>query len=325
MIKTFYFSSENNQMLHPELGDIQSSLNNENGFLWVSIEQATDEELLSVLRDVFHFHPLAIEDCQSSGYQTPKVDDFEDYLFLIVNAIAASEDYKDLITRELNIFLGKNYLVTCYTDSSMPPVEYVLNRIRKDERLWKNGPDFLCHAIIDFLVDGYMPLLDNMDEEVENLEDDVLASPNPATLQRLIFLKHNIMSLRKVISPLREVVNRLSRDDFPQIDEQSKIYYRDIYDHLVRIQDLNESIRDIVSGAMDIYLNSTSLRLNAIMKALTIVSTIFLPLTFLAGVYGMNFHFMPELTWKLGYPILWFVFLLIVAVMLGFFKKRDWF
>ncbi len=133
------------------------------------------------------------------------------------------------------------------------------------------------------------------------------------------------MALRRIISPQREVINRLSRDDFPMIDRQSRIYFRDIYDHLVRIQDLTELLRDIVSGVMDIYLNSTSLRLNEVMKALTVVSTIFLPLSFVAGVYGMNFHYMPELSWRYGYLLIWVVFVLIFGGMLAWFKKRNWF
>jgi magnesium transporter len=295
------------------------------GTLWVSLENASAAEIESMLGGVFQFHHLSIEDCLSIGYQTPKVDDFDSYIFIIANAIQPNGDFKDLETIELDLFLGKNFLVTCYTDEAMPCVQSTWQRLSKDSRITERGADFLCHAILDVLVDEYMPLLDEMDEEVEWLEDKVLEKPESATLQRLLALKHAVMSLRRVISPQRELINRLSRDEFPQIDRVSQIYFRDIYDHLVRIQDLSESIRDIVSGAVDIYLNSTSLRLNVVMKALTIVSTIFLPLTFLAGVYGMNFKYFPELNWPLGYPLLWVVFLIIVAAMLYFFKKRGWF
>jgi magnesium transporter len=207
----------------------------------------------------------------------------------------------------------------------MPPVEKVWKGIERDERIYSNGSDFLCHAILDALVDDYMPVLDKMDEEIEWLEDRVLSKPEPETLERILSLKHSVMTLRRIVSPQRETINRLSRDDFPQIDRQSRIYFRDIYDHLVRIQDLSESIRDIVSGAMDIYLNSTSLRLNEIMKALTIVSTIFLPMSFFAGVYGMNFHYFPEITWPYGYAYVWALFIAIFVGMLIFFKKRGWF
>jgi magnesium transporter len=295
------------------------------GIIWVSLEQASEAEINQVLLETFQFHHLTVEDCLSVGYQTPKVDDFGKYIFIIANAIKPNGGFKGLDTIELNIFLGDDYIVTCFTDEHMPCIENTWQRLGRDERMTTRGADFLCHAILDTLVDDYMPLLDEMDEEVEWLEDQVLAKPEKETLERLLTLKHSVMSLRRVISPQREFINRLSRDEFPQVGKISRIYFRDIYDHLVRIQDLSESIRDIVSGAVDIYLNSTSLRLNEVMKALTVVSTIFLPLTFLAGVYGMNFKYFPELNWYFGYPLLWVIFIVIVLAMLAFFKKRGWF
>jgi magnesium transporter len=171
-----------------------------------------------------------------------------------------------------------------------------------------------------------MPILDKMDDEIEILEDQVLEKPTTKTMGRILELKHSLMYLRRVLSPQREAMNRLSRDDFPMIDQTSRIYFRDIYDHLVRFQDLADSLRDIVSGAMDIYLNSTSLRLNEVMKALTIVSTIFLPLSFVAGMYGMNFQYMiPNYSWKYGFAFFWVICLGIAFGMLAFFKKRGWF
>ncbi|MCC6148168.1 MAG: magnesium/cobalt transporter CorA, partial [Anaerolineaceae bacterium] len=277
------------------------------------------------LKDTFNFHPLAIEDCQSDNFQTPKVDDFKDYIFIVTQYIQLNEQKTGLVAHQLSLFLGSNFLVSCSLLEKTPPVEEVWDGLNHDERLHENGSDFLCHAILDRLVDGYMPILDQLDEEIDRLEDNVLAKPEPQTLERILALKHNIMALKRVISPMREVMNKLSREDFPQIDLRSRIYFRDIYDHLVRFQDLSESIRDIVSGALDIYLSSTSLRLNGIMKALTIVSTIFLPLTFLAGVYGMNFHFMPELSVPWAYPVLWGIFILLGAGMIYLFKRRGWF
>jgi magnesium transporter len=207
----------------------------------------------------------------------------------------------------------------------MPPVEMVWNRIEKDQRLLSHGADFLTHAILDALVDDYMPLIDQMDEEIEWLEDRVLEKPNPETLERILALKHTTLTLRRIVGPQRENMNRLSRDDFDLIASKNKIYYRDIYDHLVRIQDLIESVRDIVSGTLDIYLSATSNRLNEVMKALTVVSTIFLPLSFFAGVYGMNFKYFPEINWPLGYLFVWVLFLSVAGSMIFLFKKRNWF
>lgn len=325
MIRSIYISSESHQKENLSPDEIKVALQDAQGLLWVSLEAPTAEETQQILNDLFNFHILTIEDCQSLGYQPPKVDDFGDYLFIIAHAIKPNQSFDELETMELNLFLGKNYLVTNFLESELHPITQVFNAIKKDRRLIQNGADFLCHAILDVLVDDYMPLLDKMDEEIEWLEDTVLSKPDPSTLERILNLKHSLMALRRIIAPQREIMNRLSRDDYPQIDRQSKIYFRDIYDHLVRIQDLSESIRDIVSGALDIYLNSISLRLNNIMKALTVVSTIFLPLSFVAGVYGMNFQYMPELSWRLGYLFVWIVFVIIFIGLLLAFKRRGWF
>ncbi len=325
MIRSIYYPPGGDARRDLSIDAMRTALKQSDGLLWVSLEHPSEEEVCQVLHDTFHFHPLAIEDCLSPGYQTPKLDDFGDHIFLIAHALHPAEDFRDLVTMELDFFVGSNYLVTCHIDDVMPPVEAIWKRLERDERVYRNGSDFLCYALLDHLVDDYMPLLDQMDEEIEWLEDRVLARPEPQTLERILQLKHSVMSLRRIIAPQREIINRLARDEFPMIDRHSRIYYRDIYDHLVRIQDLSESIRDIVSGSMDIYLNSTSLRLNEVMKALTIVSTIFLPMSFVAGVYGMNFEHMPELSWKLGYLFVWIVFLTIPVIMLIYFKKRKWF
>lgn len=325
MIRSIYFEPNKPPEYLNTLPEIQAKKNNPNGYIWVSLESSNNAEMDEILRATFNFHPLAIEDCQSNGYQTSKVDDFVAYLFIIAHALKKQEKFTDIDTLELNLFVGENYLVTCFTDPQMPPVEKTWARADRDFRLSNFGPDFLCHSILDGLVDEYMPLIDQMESEVEWLEDSVLEKPTPATLERLLNLKHSIMSLRRIINPMRETMNRLSRDEYSQIDVQSRYYFRDIYDHLVRIQDLADTIRDIVSGALDIYLNSTSLRLNEIMKALTIVSTVFLPLSFIAGVFGMNFSKIPGSTHPLG-----FYFTSIGMVLLGFgmfayFKKRGWF
>jgi len=306
-------------------GEITAALSLPDALLWVSLENPDDAEI-NILRDVFNFHHLAIEDCLNDGYQPPKVDDFGAYIFLIVHAIHPDQDLTELETHELNLFLGPNYLVTVFKGDSLAPIETVFRKIKRDERITQNGSDFLCHAVLDAVVDEYMPIIDHMDDEIEWLEDQVLAKPTPQTMERIINLKHSIMSLRRIISPMREVMNRLSRDDFDLIDRQSRIYFRDIYDHLVRIQDLSDTIRDIVSGTMDIYLNSTSLRLNEVMKALTIVSTIFLPLSFLAGVYGMNFAVTyPPFDWKYGFAFFWGLSISVALGMLIWFKRRGWF
>jgi magnesium transporter len=325
MMRSIHYTTQGRLDKDLTLDKIGQVLSEKEGLMWVHLDCPDEQELLAVLRDTFHFHPLSIEDCQSTGYQTPKVDDFDEYLFIVVHALQPGPQFDRLETNELNCFIGENYLVTSSLAPEMSPVNKVWNRLHLDERLIRRGTDFICHAILDEMVDEYMPLLDDLEEEIEELEDAVLTDPQLETLQRILALKHNILALRRVISPQREVMNRLSRDDFPQIGHQNQIYFRDIYDHLVRIQDLSDTIRDIVSSALDTYLSATSNRLNQVMKALTIVSTIFLPLTFLAGVYGMNFRHMPELEWQIGYPLVWCVFILLALGMAWFFRKRGWF
>jgi magnesium transporter len=326
MIRSFSFSQDQQKTYGLSLEEIARAFHSAEGLLWVVLDHPDQEELLTVLRDTFQFHPLSIEDCGNEGYQIPKVDDYDDYIFLVLHALLPQgQDLVDLEMRELDLYLGKNYVVSIFRSAEMPPVERVWNRLEKDDRLFKNGADFLCHALLDALVDDYMPLIDSMDDEIEWLEDKVLEKPSPETLERILALKHATLSLRRVIGPQREIMNRLSRDDFELIAPKHRIYFRDIYDHLVRIQDLSESVRDIVSGTLDIYLSATSNRLNEVMKALTIVSTIFLPLSFVAGVYGMNFRYFPEINWQYGYLFVWGIFVVIVAAMLIYFKRRGWF
>lgn len=325
MIRSIYFPPNNKPVRNIPVDQFTSCIAQPDGLLWVIMEGSKPSEIQSVLGDIFNFHPLTIEDCLSDGYQTPKIDDFGDYLFIIAHAIKPNVEINEDTVMELNLYLGANYVVSLTPESGMPPINKIWTLLEKDQRIHQGGSDFLCHAILDLLVDDYMPLLDRMEDEIEALEDQVLAKPRVETLERILSLKHSIMVLRHIIWPQREVVNRLSRDEFPMIDEKSRIYFRDIYDHIIRIQEMSENIRDIVSGSLDIYLNSTSLRLNEIMKALTIVSTIFLPLSFVAGNYGMNFKFMPELNWPLGYLMVLGIYFVIVVSMLTFFKRRGWF
>jgi magnesium transporter len=294
------------------------------GLLWVSLERPTEAEVQSILHDVFRVHPLSIEDTLSTEYQAPKVDNFTEYIFLVMHALQPGFPAQALETMELDLFLGHNYLVTSFTSPHMPAVQYVWDRLDRDERLLARGPDVLCHAVLDKLVDDYLPLLDDIDLEIDALEDEVLTGPLENTLERILDMKHGMLTLRRIVMPQREVINRLSRDELPQISPNNRIYYRDIYDHLVRIYDLSETVRDVVTGTLDTYLSVTSNRLNEVMKTLTVVSTIFLPLAFIASVYGMNFVNMPELGWRYGYFALWAVFLLVAAGMLAIFRRHRW-
>ncbi|MPM16040.1 Cobalt/magnesium transport protein CorA [bioreactor metagenome] len=325
MIRCLQFSISSKSFAEIKLTDIDLSQPDPDKLLWVSLESTTDTEIYEVLDQKFHFHPLAIEDCLSNDYQIAKVDDYKDYIFMIINALKPDREFHELETQEVDIFLGQNFVVSCFSAKNLPPVEKVIYKFQRDSRVYTHGPDFICHALVDSIVDEYLPVIDKMEMEIEWLEDSVLEKPNPETLAQLLRLKHSIMSLRRVITPLREVINKLARDEYPQIEAQMRLYFRDIYDHVIWVLDISDTIRDIVSGALDIYLNSTSLRLNEVMKALTIVSTIFLPLSFVASVFGMNFRFMPWIDSTSGFLLVNLVFFAISVGMLIFFKFRKWF
>ena len=296
------------------------------GLLWVSLEDAPDTEVVGILQTGFGFHPLTITDCINEHYQAPKVDIFDDYLFVVTHAVQppAPGEEDRVATAEFNLFLGANYVVTVSSGAAVKAVRELWERLAVDDRHIEKGADYLAYMILDQQVQAYLPVLETMDEEADLVMDDALVRPSSQLLKRIQGLKHGILHLRRIIAPQREVMNRLSRDDLPQITEAHRIYFRDLYDHVVRVQDLSESLREMVTDALDTYLTTVANRTNDIMKALALVSTIFLPLTFIAGVYGMNFDHMPELRWPWGYYLVWGIFAAIVIGMLLLFRRRRW-
>lgn len=302
---------------------ISKCLSDRKGLLWVDLEDPTPQEI-SILSDVFAFHPLAIEDCLSPQLQHPKIDDYGEYLFLIFHAVLPDFPLDITDTVELNIFVGGNFLVTFHR-LPLKSLAGAWERAERDERILGKGAHFLLHAILDALVDDYLPILDHMDELIDGIEAEVFKNPTQATLSRIFTAKRDTLYLRRVLAPQREVLLRLSRGEFPLIKEQAAIYFRDVYDHLTRIMDANDALRDLVNGALDTYLSVFSNRMNEIMKTLTIVATIILPLSLVAGIYGMNFAFMPELNWQYGYFFALGVMLVIGLGMLFYFRRRGWF
>jgi magnesium transporter len=220
MIRSIFFLDGHTSQTDLSPDEITGALLSGKGLLWVNLDRPDEAEIDTMLRGVFHFHPLAIEDCTNQGYQAPKIDDFGAYLFLIVQALQKGDEIE---TTELNCFIGKNYLVTSHQAAEMGPTTAVWKQIERDERMHAHGPDFLLHAILDALVDEYMPVLDQIDEEIETLEDRVLESPRQDILARILEMKHRMISLRRAINPQREVMNRLSRDDFALIDRKSVV------------------------------------------------------------------------------------------------------
>lgn len=266
----------------PELIQDQQAL------LWVDFVSEPPETCLPILQD-FKFHPLAIDDALQETH-VPKLDDWTDYLYIVLNYMKANENGPAWETEidELDIFLGKNYIVT-HHDHQVSAVDETWAACDRDERNVQGGPDHLLYKIADNLVAAYMPAVEKIDSAIDEIEDQVFDRPSPHTLERLFALKRVLLAMRRILLPQREVLNKLARDDYQVIDPRDRIFFRDIYDHLVRLHDLNESLRDLVSGALDSYLSVVNNRMNEIMKTLTVITVLFMPLTFLTGYFGMNF------------------------------------
>jgi magnesium transporter len=332
MVTTYYYL--NNEIRKLSLKELAVVLQGTEGVLWVDLDAPNEAEEETVLVSLFDFHPLAVEDCQSGAGEEghlPKVEDFNDYLFVIFNPVEnpnAVENQNitrgiEIRTSQLSAFMSRRALVTHHY-KALRSIQYATQLLTKNPNVLGRGPDFLFHIIIDDVVDNYTPLLDSLDEAVDRMEEEVFRSPGQRTMVRILSLKRNIQTIRRVAVYQREMLNRLSRGEFDLIRPDEMVYYRNVYDHLVRMTDLAESYRDIVAGLLDAYLSVTSNNLNRVMKVLTIISTIFLPLSVITGFFGMNFRYLPWLDSEYG-AVGATMFMIAVAVgMLWVFRKNKW-
>jgi len=256
--------------------------------LWVDFSGEPASSCLPILQS-FEFHPLAIDDALQETH-IPKIDDWGKYLYIVLNYMNIAGDGEQWETDmdELDIFLGHNYIVT-HHDHPVAAIDKTWEACDRDARNIQDGADHLLYKITDYLVADYMPVVEKIDAAIDQLEDQIFDKPSPRTLERLFALKRVLLAMRRILLPQREVLNKLARDDYQVIDPKDRVFFRDIYDHLVRLHDLNESMRDLVSGALDSYLSVVNNRMNEIMKTLTIITTLFMPLTFITGFFGMNF------------------------------------
>ena len=294
------------------------------GLLWIDLEAASEAEA-SILSDVFQFHHLAIEDCFNTHVDPAKIDDYGDYLFLISQAISSVDGDGRLETTELDLYLGRNYVVSFHSQP-LPFVQEIRLRCEKNGLDMARGADFLAHSLLDQLVDGYQPIVEQLDEQLEHVEEQVLAEPHASFLEEILLLKRNVQRLRRTLIPQRDMVNRIARGEFPKlVREESYVYFRDIYDHVVRVAELVESVRDLADGVLNSYLSAINNRMNEVMKTLSVVASILLPLTFIASIYGMNFQHMPELTWRYGYVLALGAMLAVALGLAMFFRLRRWF
>jgi len=298
-------------------------LKDENNIIWVDMEKPTDDDD-QVLLDVFKFHPLSVEDCRADRHH-PKVEEFPEYIYFILHGVTATTDSVHFNTIELDGFLGSNFVVTYHHDT-FRSINHVKQQVRSSPITCQRGPAYLLYQILDQLVDYYMPVLEDFDERIVQLEDEIfsLRSPDNTILERIQQLKRSILRLRRNSSKQLNILYRISHGEFQLIAPEMMPFFRDIHDHLTRIADLSESYRDLIGGALDSYLSVVSNRTNDIMKVLTIFSAIMLPLTFIAGLYGMNFDNIPELHTTYGYFVVLFVMILVGCAMLAFFWRKGW-
>jgi magnesium transporter len=297
---------------------------------WIRVHGLHDAEAVDRFCLSFSLHPLTIEDILHTS-QRPKTDHYDDYLFLVLNLIKYDDTTKEMSMEQISFVLGSRYLLT-FHEKDDDIFDEVLARLENNKgRIRQMGVDYLLYSLLDRVVDNFFSVLEKIGEEVEDLEEELITDPSPKTLQAIHFLKREMILLRKSVWPLREVINGLQRDETAFMGESIRIFLKDLYDHTIQVLDTVETFRDIISGMIDIYLSSVSNRMNEVMKVLTIFAVIFIPLTFIAGLYGMNFNTsqspfnMPELNWYFGYPFALLLMAGTACSMLIYFKKKKWF
>jgi len=290
---------------------------------WINIDGLHQVEILEKLGECYGLHPLVLEDILNTD-QRPKMEDYGEYLYIVLRMLNYNDKSSEIESEQISLVLGPNFVFS-FQEREGDTFNPIRDRIRNSKgRIRKMGADHLAYTLLDSIIDNYFIILEKLGEKIEFLEEEVVTQPGPETLQTIHHLKREMIFLRKGVWPLREVISGLERGESSLIKESTGIYLRDVYDHTIQTIDTIETYRDMVSGMLDIYLSSISNRLNAVMKVLTIIATIFMPLTFLAGIYGMNFKYMPELEWRWGYPVVWFAVVLISVSMLIYFKRKRW-
>jgi magnesium transporter len=290
---------------------------------WINIDGLHDLEVIEKIGKQFGLHPLVLEDIVNTG-QRPKLEDFENHVFIVLKMLYYDQEKNELEAEQISLIFGQNFVIS-FQERVGDIFEPLRERIRKSKgRVRKAGADYLAYALIDSIVDHYFVILEQLGERIEDAEQELATDPAVETLQSIRVFKKEMIFLRKSIWPLREVVNSLERGESSLIHESTLIYLRDVYDHTIQIIDTVESYRDMLSGMLDVYLSSISNRMNEVMKVLTIFAAIFIPLTFVAGVYGMNFDFMPELGWWWGYFAALLVMAIVAAALIVYFKRKRW-
>jgi len=290
---------------------------------WINVDGLHDVEAIEKLGDCFDIHPLVLEDIANTD-QRPKMEVFDKYIFFVLKMIYIDDKNQEIQSEQVSLILGQNYVIS-FQERAGDVFNAVRERIRKGRgRIRKMNSDYLAYSLVDAIIDNYFLILERIGEMVESIEQDVISSPKQEVLQQIYSLKREMIYLRKSVWPFREVINGLIREESKLIKRGTHIYLRDLYDHTIQVIDTIETFRDMISGMLDIYMSSLSNKMNEVMKVLTIFAAIFIPLTFIAGVYGMNFQFMPELSIPWAYPAIWIVIIFVGLSLLLYFKHKKW-
>lgn len=290
---------------------------------WININGLHEVEIIEKLGSHFGLHPLLLEDILNTD-QRPKMEDYDEYIFFVLKMIYCRDKARDIETEQVSVILGSNFVIS-FQEIEGDVFDTLRDRIRKNKgRIRRSGSDYLAYALLDAIVDNYFIILENIDEKIEATEQQLITNPTPATLQNIRELKNEMIFLRKTVWPLRELISGFERVESALIHESMGAYLRDVYDHTIQIIDTIESYRDMISGMLDIYLSSLSNRMNEVMKVLTIFASIFIPLTFIAGLYGMNFEFMPELEWHWGYFGSLGLMAIVGILLILYFRRKKW-
>jgi len=290
---------------------------------WINVDGIHQKEILESLGESYDLHPLTLEDIMNTS-QRPKSEDFDHYVYIVLKMIYLNQKDFDLDAEQISLILGKNFVIT-FQEKEGDVFDLVRQRIKGGKaRVRKMGADYLAYALIDAIVDNYFSILEYFDERIDELEEELLDSSTTDLLSRIHSTKREVIFLRKAVWPLREVVSLLERGESPLFQKQTLTYLRDVYDHTIQVVDTVDTFREMMSGMHDLYLSNVSNKMNEIMKILTIIATLFIPMTFIAGVYGMNFENMPEVHWKWGYPFAWVIMIIMAVLMILYFKRKKW-
>jgi magnesium transporter len=299
------------------------SIRKKSSVTWLNIDGVHQPEIIEQVGKIFGVHPLLLEDIANTG-QRPKMEDFDDYIFVVLRMLRFDEKENQTKTEQISMVFGADFVVS-FQEREGDVFDIIRERLRNNKgRIRKMGADYLAYSLIDAIVDNYFMVLEKLGEAIEEIEDKLVTEPRSETLQTIHDLKRETVFLRKSVWPLREVISRLERSESPLISKSTFVYLRDVYDHTIQVMDSVDTFRDTLSGMLDIYLSSVSNRMNEVMKVLTVIATIFIPLTFIAGIYGMNFKVMPELDQPWGYLAVLILMLTIAVVMLIYFRRKKW-